>query len=291
PGIYNELQKAGWQKITDAVHAKGGHIFLQLWHCGRVSHSSMQADGVLPVAPSAIRPDGEAMTYEGPKPFETPRALELDEIPGIIEQYRHAAQFALESGFDGVEIHSANGYLLDQFLRDGSNQRHDAYGGSMENRARLLMEVVEAVVGVWGSDRVGLRLSPLQPFNDIKDSNPEALFSYVVERLNTYDLAYLHITEMGREAPGVAGPAFDLRKLRKIWKGLYMTNFGYDKARANDAIANDEADLIAFGVLFIANPDLPERFAQNAPLNPVDESTFYGGDEHGYTDYPFLSEE
>jgi N-ethylmaleimide reductase len=291
PGIYNEQQKTAWRKITDAVHEKGGHIFLQLWHCGRVSHSSMQADGGLPVAPSAIRPQGDAMTYEGPKPFETPRALEIAEIPGIIEQYRHAAQLSLEAGFDGVEIHSANGYLLDQFLRDGSNQREDAYGGSLENRTRLLMQVVEAVVGIWGADRVGLRLSPLQPFNDIRDSDPEALFSYVVERLNAYGLAYLHITEMGREAPGVAGPAFDLHKLREIWKGVYMTNFGYDKARANAAIANNEADMIAFGVLFIANPDLPERFATDAPLNPVDESTFYGGDEHGYTDYPFLSEQ
>lgn len=288
PGIHSPEQVAGWRLVTDAVHARGGKIFLQLWHVGRISHPLLQPEGALPVAPSAIKPAGEAFTYEGPKPFVTPRALELAEIPGIIEQYRSGARNALEAGFDGVEIHGANGYLLDQFLRDGSNHRDDAYGGRVENRARLMLEVTDAVCSVWGANRVGIRLSPLQPFNDMRDSNPEATFSYAVEQLNRFGLAYLHITEMGKETPGAAGPAFDLHKLRRIWQGVYMTNAGYDKARANAALAAGDADIIAFGVPFLANPDLPARFAKDAPLNAPDPSTFYGGDARGYTDYPFL---
>jgi N-ethylmaleimide reductase len=289
PGIHSAEQVAGWKKITDAVHAQGGRIFLQLWHCGRVSHPSLLPGGMLPLAPSAIKPSGQAVTPEGMKPFETPHALALAEIPGIIEQYRSSARNALAAGFDGVEIHGANGYLPDQFLRDGSNQRSDAYGGSIANRARLMLEVVDAVCGVWGANRVGIRLSPLQPFNDMRDSNPEATFVYIVEQLNRFGLAYLHVTEMGKDAPGAAGPAFDLQKLRTIWEGVYMTNGGYDLARGNAALALGFANMIAFGVPFLANPDLPERYAKSAPLNEPDAATFYGGAEQGYTDYPFLS--
>ena len=289
PGIYSAEQVAGWRPITDAVHAAGSRMFLQLWHCGRVSHPSLLPGGLAPVAPSAIRPAGDAVTYEGPRPFETPRALALDEIAGIVEDYRHAARCALDAGFDGVEIHAANGYLLDQFLRDGSNHRTDAYGGSIANRARLMLEVTEAVCGVWGAERVGIRLSPLQPFNDMRDSEPEATFSHAVEALNPFGLGYLHVTNMGHGAPGAAGPAFDLGKLRGLWRGTYIINGGYDRARGDAAIAAGEADLVAFGVPFIANPDLPERLARNAPLNAADPATFYGGGEKGYTDYPALA--
>jgi N-ethylmaleimide reductase len=223
PGIYSPEQVKAWTLVTKAVHDKCGHIFLQLWHCGRVSHSSLLPGGELPVAPSAIGLDGQAMTPGGMQPYETPHALTPIEISSIIEQYRSAARNALSAGFDGVEIHGANGYLLDQFLRDGSNLRTDDYGGSLENRARMILEVTEAVVEECGAGRVGIRLSPLQPFNGMHDTTPEATFSYMVEQLNRFGLAYLHVTEMGSENPGVAGPAFDLNKLRKIWKGIYIT--------------------------------------------------------------------
>lgn len=290
PGIHSAEQVAGWKHVTEAVHASGGHIFLQLWHVGRISHPSLQPGGALPVAPSAIKPAGEAVTYEGPQPYVEPRALELNEIPAVINNYMVAAENALDAGFDGVEIHAANGYLLDQFLRDGSNHRTDEYGGDFKNRVRLLLEVTEAVTSVWGGGRVGIRLSPLQPFNDMYDSNPEGLFSYVVQQLNNFELAYLHVTEMGKESPGAAGPEFDLLKLRQLYRGVYMTNAGYDQQRANAALAAGEADMIAFGVLFIANPDLPARFASNAELNTPDPDTFYGGEAEGYTDYPTLSD-
>jgi len=290
PGIHSAEQVSGWRRITAAVHAKGGRIFLQLWHVGRISHPCFQPNGAPPVAPSALKPAGQVYTFEGLKDFVTPRALELSEIPLVIEQFRNGARNALDAGFDGVEIHGANGYLPDQFLRDGTNQRHDEYGGSIANRARLMLEITDAVCSVWGADRVGIRLSPLNPFNDIRDSNPESTFGYVVEQLNRFGLAYLHITAMGADAPGAAGPAFDLRKLRALFKGTYMVNAGYDKARANAALAAGDADLVAFGVPYIANPDLPERFAQDAPLNDADPATFYGGDAKGYTDYPALSD-
>lgn len=290
PGIHSQAQIDGWKKVTDAVHAEQGLIFVQLWHCGRVSHSSMLPNGQLPYAPSAIKPAGEVFTYEGLKPYETPHELSVDEIQHIIEQYRHAARCAKEAGFDGVEIHGANGYLLDQFLRDGTNKREDEYGGSVENRARLLMEVTQAVCEIWDSKRVGIRLSPLQPFNDLYDSNPEATFSYVVDQLNRFNLAYLHITEMGAETPGAAGPYFDISQLRQLWNGVYMTNSNYDYFSGNEALASGKADLISFGKLFIANPDLPERFANDAPLNEPDPNSFYGGDEKGYIDYPFLKQ-
>ncbi|MCB2426543.1 alkene reductase [Methylophaga pinxianii] len=288
PGIHSEDQIVAWRKVTDAVHKEEGLIFVQLWHCGRVSHSSMLPNGMKPLAPSAIKPAGEVYTYEGMKPYETPQAIATADIPKIIEQYRHAACCAVEAGFDGVEIHAANGYLLDQFLRDGSNKRDDQYGGSIENRARLIMEVTAAVCEIWDSKKVGIRLSPLQPFNDLYDSDPKATFSYIVKALNKFDLGYLHITEMGAENPGAAGPSFDISSLRELWNGIYMTNSNYDFASGNKALKEDKADLISFGKLFIANPDLPERFATNSPLNQPDPESFYGGDEKGYIDYPFM---
>jgi N-ethylmaleimide reductase len=288
PGIYSAEQVVGWKQVTDAVHSEGGHIFLQLWHCGRVSHPDYHG-GEPAVAPSAICPAGEAFTNTGLKPFETPRELALSEIAAVIEDYRKGAANAIAAGFDGVEIHGANGYLLDQFLRDGSNQRNDAYGGTLENRARLMLEVTEVVCAEVGADRVGIRLSPLQPFNDMKDSDPEATFSHVVSELNRFELAYLHVTEMGSEVPGVAGPAFDLGKLRKLWKGVYITNSSYDKARGNAAIEAGDTDAVAFGQPYIANPDLVARLESDAELNAPDTATFYGGDEHGYSDYPAMS--
>ena len=209
PGIHSAEQVAGWKKITDAVHARGGRIFLQLWHCGRISHPSLLPGGMLPVAPSAIKPAGQVYTFEGMQDYVVPHALSLNEIASVIEQFRNAAKNALAAGFDGVEIHGANGYLIDQFLRDGSNTRDDAYGGSIARRARFMLEVSEAVCAVWGSNRVGIRLSPLQPFNDAHDSSPEETFSHAVRELNRFNLAYLHITEMGADKPGAAGPAFD----------------------------------------------------------------------------------
>ena len=289
PGIWNAAQVAGWKTVTEAVHAAGGRIFCQLWHVGRISHPDLQPGGILPVAPSAIKPAGDAFTLQGPKPFVTPRALASEELPGIVAAYRDATVNALAAGFDGVEVHAANGYLLDEFLRDGSNQRQDAYGGSIDNRARLLLEVLTAVCAVCDARRVGVRLSPVQPFNDMQDSNPRATFSRVVELLNDFGLAYLHVTEMGREAPGAAGPFFDPLDLRAIWKGVFMTNAGYDKARANAVLQSGKADLVAFGVPFIANPDLPERYRRDAALNAADASTFYGGAAEGYTDYPALA--
>jgi N-ethylmaleimide reductase len=288
PGIHNRAQILGWRQITDAVHARHGRIFLQLWHVGRISHPSLQVDGALPVAPSAIKPAGQAFTYQGLQDFVTPRALTPGEIPNIVEQFRCGAANALEAGFDGVEIHAANGYIIDQFLRDGSNQRGDAYGGSLENRTRLLLEIVAAVCDVWTRNCVGVRLSPLNPFNDMRDANPEALFSHAVAALNQFDLAYLHINEQGLETPGAAGPVFDLRTLRRLFNGPYICNAGYDLARANAALAAGDTDLVAFARLFLANPDLPVRFARNAPLNAPDEVTFYGGTAKGYTDYPAL---
>jgi len=289
PGIWNDAQVAGWRPVTAAVHAAGGRMVCQLWHVGRISHPSLQPDGGLPVAPSAIRPEGEAFTFTGLQAFVTPRALELAELPAIVAQYRQAAVNAIAAGFDGVEVHAANGYLLDEFLRDGSNQRTDAYGGNVDNRARLLMEVMEAVCGAVGSARVGVRLSPVGPFNDMRDSDPRATFSRVVELLNRFGLAYLHVTEMGKDAPGASGPWFEPKTLRPLWKGVYMTNHGYDRDSAEAAIAGGETDLIAFGSLYLANPDLDVRFARGAELNLPDPATFYGGGEKGYTDYPALA--
>ncbi|HEY9612346.1 MAG TPA: alkene reductase [Allocoleopsis sp.] len=287
PGIHSPEQVEGWKLVTDAVHQQGGRIFLQLWHVGRVSHPDLQPDGALPVAPSAIAPRGEAATYEGPKPFVTPRALKTSEIPEIVEQYRQGAENALQAGFDGVEIHGANGYLLDQFLRDGTNHRTDEYGGSIENRARLLLEVTEAVAGVWGAQRVGVRLSPSGTFNDMHDSNPLATFRYAAEALNRFGLAYLHIVEVNEADLRHGGTEVPTQPLRDRFTRTLMVNGGYNSDRANAVLGKGEADLVSFGTLFLANPDLPKRFALNAPLNPPDPATFYGGGEKGYTDYPF----
>ncbi len=286
PGIYSEAQVAGWKRVTDAVHDAGGRMFIQLWHVGRISHPDLQPDGAPPVAPSALRPAGEAMTFEGPKPFVTPRALEIGEIPQIVDQYRQAAVNAKQAGFDGVEIHAANGYLLDQFLRDGTNRRTDVYGGSVENRFRLLGEVVEAVKHIWPEHRIGVRLSPENRFNDIADSNPQVTFEEIVTRLSAITSGYLHVLE--GDMTGQSEPAVDYARLRAAYHGPYMVNNGYDLARATDAIASGYADLVSFGRPFIANPDLVERFRRGAPLNEPDEATFYGGGAEGYTDYPFL---
>ena len=290
PSIHSNTQVAAWRPVTDAVHAAGGRIVLQLWHVGRISHPDLQPGGALPVAPSAIRPRGEAFTEDGFKPHVTPRALETDELSGIVEQYRHAAQNAKRAGFDGVEVHAANGYLLHQFLSDGTNRRTDAYGGSIENRARLLMEVVEAVAGVWGASRVGVRLSPNTDFGDIADSDPRALYSYVVKALNRFGLAYLHVVEGFPGAAGSVPAAFDLDVLRPLFAGAYVVNGGYTRQRGIDVMSAGLADAVAYGRPFIANPDLVRRFDLDAPLNEPDPSTFYGGDAHGYTDYPFLPE-
>jgi N-ethylmaleimide reductase len=286
PGIYTDAQVEGWKHITQAVHDKGGKIVIQLWHVGRISHPSLLG-GALPVAPSAIKPAGKAFTYQGLVDYVVPRALEVSELPAIVQDYVHATQCAMAAGFDGVEIHAANGYLLDQFLRDGSNHRTDAYGGSYENRARLLMEVTQAVVEVIGSDKVGVRLSPVNPFNDMRDNQPQAMFEYVAKALNRFNLAYLHAVEGGIHGGGKADP-FDFIAFRKCFNNAYMANLGYDKTRGNAAIASGHADCVAYGVPFIANPDLVARFAQDAPLNEADSKTFYGGTEVGYTDYPTL---
>lgn len=286
PGIYTDAQVAGYKKVTQAVHAKGGKIVIQLWHVGRISHPSLLPNQALPVAPSAIKPAGKAVTYEGLQDFVTPRALMREELPAIIQEYEHATRCALEAGFDGVEVHSANGYLLDQFLRDGTNHRDDEYGGSMENRARLLMQVVQAVVAIAGADKVGVRLSPVNPFNDMQDSNPQAMFNYVTQQLNAYKLAYLHVVEGGIHSGGETQP-FDFAEMRRLCNSAYMANLAYDKARGNAAISSGHADAVAFGVPFIANPDLVERYQHDWPLNEADSNSFYGGTEKGYTDYPF----
>jgi N-ethylmaleimide reductase len=287
PGIHNAAQVAGWRQVTAAVHAAGGRIFIQLWHVGRISHPSLQPDHALPVAPSAIRPQGEAATLDGLQPFVTPRALELDEIPGLVGDYAAAAEHARQAGFDGVEIHAANGYLLDQFLRDGSNVRTDAYGGRVANRMRLLQEVLTAVTAIWPAGRVGVRLSPENRFNDIRDSQPQATFNAMVEMLSGHGLAYLHVLE-GDMTGGES--RLDYRELKRRFGGVYMANHGYTRERAVQALQQGAAELVAFGKLFIANPDLPARFARNTPLNEPDPATFYGGGAAGYTDYPALQD-
>ena len=288
PGIHSAEQVEGWKQVTEAVHAAGGRIFLQLWHVGRISHPALQPDGALPVAPSALAPAGQAWTLDGMKPYVAPRALETSEIAGVVEDFRRGAANARAAGFDGVELHGANGYLIDQFLRDGTNRRTDRYGGSAANRARLLIETTEALIEVWGAARVGVRLSPTNPYNDIADSNPAATFAMAVGELNRFGLAYLHVVEPADSDPVAAGAKPDLRFFRKLWRGALIGNKGYDLARANATLRDGAADLIAFAVLFLANPDLLERFRRGGPLNPPDRKTFYGGTAGGYTDYPAL---
>jgi N-ethylmaleimide reductase len=289
PGVHGGEQIAGWKQVTDAVHASGGVIFLQLWHVGRISHPDF-LNGQLPVAPSAIAPRGvQTYTAQGLKEIPMPRALDTGEIPGIVEEFHQAAKNAKAAGFDGVEIHGANGYLLDQFLEDGTNQRTDQYGGSVENRARLLFEVVDAVTGVWGSERVGVRLSPGGSFNDMCDCHPEQTFGHVVKRLAALNLAYLHLIEPSQAQGEHPVPDLSASFFRPLYPGTLIVAGGYTLERANAVLGAGLADLVAFGQLFIANPDLPERFRQHAPLNTPDKQTFYGGGAHGYIDYPPLA--
>lgn len=288
PGIYSDAQIAGWKRVTDAVHREGGRIFVQLAHVGRIGHPDLQPDGALPVAPSAIRPDGQAFTPSGPQPHPVPRALDTHEIPRIVEQYAQAAHAALQAGFDGVEIHAGNGYLLDQFLRDGTNRRTDPYGGTIDKRIRLPLDVVRAVGHVVGPGRVGVRISPVTPyFGGIADSHPQALFDRFADRL-TGLAAYLHVVEGIPQVAADQAPSFDYRALRRAFGGLYVANGGYTKARAQQALDEGSADLVSFGYPFIANPDLVTRIRHDRPLAKADLSTAYGGGEAGYTDYPAL---
>jgi len=282
PGCYSDAHVRGWRKVTDAVHAQRGRIFLQLWHVGRISHPSFQAGFSLPVAPSAVLPRGDVLTLEGRVPYVLPRPLGIEEIPGIVEQFRSGAEQAMAAGFDGIELHAANGYLIDQFIRDGTNKRTDSYGGLPENRGRLLREILEAVCAVWGSERVGVRLSPASSFNDMSDSDPHATFGYLAEMLSDCALAYLHMVEES------AAPGFDWEPIRRAYRGTYMANGGYDRTSASSALARGHADLISFGKPFISNPDLVTRLRQGVSLSEGDRSSFYGGDERGYTDYPAL---
>jgi N-ethylmaleimide reductase len=289
PGIHSAAQVAGWRQVVDAVHVRDGRIFCQLWHVGRVSHPDLQPGGALPVAPSALAAAGQLWTGKGMQPFVTPRALETDELAGVVRDYRIAAANAREAGFDGVELHAANGYLIDQFLRSSTNRRRDCYGGSIENRTRLLQEVTGALVGELGGGNVGVRLSPTNPFNDIADSHPAALFGHAADALARFGLAYLHIIEPGPTDPIEQGERPDGAFFRARWRAPLILNKGYDAARANAAIEEGVADLIAFAMLFLANPDLPERLRRGGPFNPPDRPTFYGGGEKGYIDYPVLA--
>ena len=296
PGIHSDAQIKGWKSITEAVHAKGGVIFLQLWHTGRISHPSLQPEGATPVAPSAVRPAGTHLNaaFETVT-FETPRAMEEAEILALVNDFQQAAENGMAANFDGVELHSANGYLLDQFLQDGSNQRNDQYGGSIENRARVLLAVVDAVTSVWEPDRVGVRLSPYGTFNDMYDSDPVALFSYVVHQLSARRLAYLHLVEPRANEASSTGETDYLAPsatglFRQYFDGVLISAGGYEPDSAALAVANGTADAVAFGRHFISNPDLPQRLQSNRPLNAYDRSTFYGGSARGYTDYPTLTE-
>jgi N-ethylmaleimide reductase len=289
PGIYSKEQVAGWRKVTDRVHGRGGRIFIQLWHVGRISHVSLQQDNQAPVAPSAVPAKGKTFVNGTFADVSEPRALALEEIPEIIESFRRGAANALEAGFDGVEIHGANGYLLDQFAKDGANKRQDAYGGSIENRARLMLDVAKVVAAEAGAERTGIRISPVTPSNDISDSDPQPLFDHIVDRLSALGLTYLHVVEGATGGPRDIAP-FDYGSLRKRFEGAYIANNGYDFELATKVLAADEADLIAFGKPFIANPDLVERLKRGAPLNAPDKATFYGGGAKGYTDYPALDE-
>ena len=287
PGIHSAEQIAGWRTVTQAVHTAGGRIFMQLWHVGRISHTSLLPDGQAPVAPSAIRAASKTFASEGFVDVSMPRALRREEIAQTVADYRQAALNAMAAGFDGVEIHAANGYLIDQFLRDSSNRRDDDYGGSIDNRARFLREVVAAVSGVVGADRVGVRISPVSAFNDIRDSAPQALFEAVAAQMQALGIVYVHVIE--GQTGGDRNTPFDYRALRRQFKGAWIVNNGYDAAMADTAITAGDADMVAIGRPLIANPDYLARVANGAALNPLDQATLYGGDAHGYTDYPTLT--
>ncbi|MGN6580518.1 MAG: alkene reductase [Bordetella sp.] len=302
PGLYGADQLEGWKRVTDAVHAAGGRIVVQVWHVGRVSHTSLQPNGGAPVAPSAITANSKTYVIDADgkgafTPTSTPRALGIEELPGIVADYRKAVRAAVDAGFDGVELHAANGYLIDQFLRSSSNHRTDAYGGSIENRARLLFEVLDAITDEIGAGRVGIRISPVTPANDVSDPNPQPLFDYVAQGLARYGLAYVHVIEgaTGGARDFQQGDApFDYAALKAAYrqaggKAAWMVNNGYDGALAEKAVESGQADLVAFGKPFISNPDLVRRLRENAALNEWDQSTFYGGGEKGYIDYPTLS--
>jgi len=287
PGIYTKAHVGGWQAVTKAVHTAGGRIFLQLWHMGRVSHPDF-LDGQLPVGPSAIAAAGSTHTHKGKQTYVTPRALAKSEIAGIVAEYAAAARLAREAGFDGVELHGANGYLIDQFLRDCSNQRSDEYGGSSQNRARFLLEVTKAVCSAWSPDRVGVRLSPNGNYNDMKDSTPGTTFTHAASELSKFGLAYLHVTEPLPGSPMHVPAPVVTPAMRKVFHGPLIVNGGYDATSATAAIDSGATDLVAFGVPFLANPDLVKRFATGAKLNAPDFATLYTPGEKGYTDYATL---
>lgn len=290
PGIYSPAQVAGWKKVTDAVHTKGGRIFAQLWHVGRISHTSLQPNGQPPVAPSAIAAAAKTFVASGYVDVSAPRALETSEIKRIVEDYRKAAENAKAAGFDGVELHSANGYLIDQFLRDATNKRTDEYGGSIENRTRFLGEVLAALTSVWPASRVGVRFSPFSNFGDIADSNPMSTFAAAIAKASEAGLGYLHLVEGQTGGTRDLPAGADIAALRKLFNGAYLANNGYDRESAIHAVETGAADLVAFGKLIIANPDLVERLERNTPLNEPQPATFYGGGAEGYTDYPALAD-
>ncbi|MBN67199.1 MAG: alkene reductase [Rickettsiales bacterium] len=290
PGIYTDEQVEGWEVITNAVHTKGGKIVLQLWHVGRISHTDILPEGEQPLAPSAIRANAQTVTENGRTDVSEPRAMTEEDIRNTIADYKHAAHMARKAGFDGVEIHAANGYLIDQFIDASTNTREDAYGGSVENRLRLLKEVTDVVTEVWGAERVGVRLSPTGTFNDMNEPNPLSTYGAAIEMLNSYGLAYLHFVE---RFPGLEVNNADLlvlQQLRARWNGFYLANGDYDLLSSQDTVDSGHADAVAFGRPFIANPDLPERLERGAALNEPDHDTFYGGGAEGYTDYPFMNE-
>jgi N-ethylmaleimide reductase len=288
PGIFSAAQVAGWRRVTEAVHAAGGHIVCQLWHVGRISHPDLQVDGALPVSASAIQPQGvKAFTESGLQTIPIPRALRTDEIPALVASYAHATRCAREAGFDGVEIHAANGYLIDQFLRTSTNTRTDAYGGSLENRARLLVEVAQAVTDAWSADRVGVRFGPTSAANDIADADPQSTFAYAMTQMSRLGLVYAHIIEGQTQGPRDSIPGFDFAALKRAFSGLYMANNGLTLELAVKMRREKLADLLCFGRPFISNPDLVERLRSGAPLAPLAaRELWYGGREHGYTDFP-----
>ena len=294
PGIYSAEQTAAWKEIVQAVHAKGGSIVAQLWHVGRISHSSLHPEQGVPEAPSAIAASGQTYGADWKlHNYETPKAMSAEDIARLLKEFEVAAQNAKAAGFDGIEIHSANGYLLDQFLQDKTNQRTDEYGGSIENRMRLLGQVIEVVGKVFPSDKVGVRLSPYGTFNDMADSDPVALFTAVIQKLNRYDLAYVHMIEPRSTSAGGGDQVYEEAPItseifRSFYEGKFITAGGYDQAMGEKVLEDGLADAVAYGRLYIANPDLAERFQKGAALNPYNRATFYGGNEVGYTDYPTL---